>query len=1132
MAFFQRLTKDASNAITDAYGTWILGDDAGQSSKVVFMVRPQLDPKKKKYKLKLGMTFIEVNGRAYVQTVAPGSEAAKAGVLAKDAVQYAALISTESPEEENWEELEEFARNEALTAEGEGRRINYEELRRVLQQGMDTSAAFLSRVEPSSSKIPTTINVCADTSMLRPFSPTISETGARPVVFVMRRTKQRAQPYLSILPGFRLDDECDGACEILHDLAPAPTHAIVESSDFAPPSPRKPKDVSTELWEKERAQSIKSLRTEMVERELEHSENEQNDEASTIRSLIQSAVGVAFIRASKVVMGVSVHAGSGVVIARLSDGTWSAPSAIGVCGLGVGVQVGLEVASYIFILQTQESLEHFLRGGSFTVGGNVGASVAGVGREAYGAASVGAMCGSPSALSAREDEYNDSSVQGQISAVDVAPIVAYAKSKGLYVGVSLEGSRIFTRSDINRRTYKFVSGKDVTAHDILSGKVATPAEAEDLYAALHQVEFVQELEKMKRPPRKLLDGSTRWAWTPETSSSLDFDSKSVSEFEQEFKNFLFGGISVQRLIPNGQRERRTLWLLQPASASLRIGFVVKFLDDSQRGFSNGRLDTEDATLASEEVTLDSALIDRDNQSITEVRTGLVELSPLAVAITDVTEFSQGTNGTFSNEDTTEQLRAFSIKDVNGISFSFLVNSAKEAELLWCGLNILLHKETKRIGVRGGSAIEGARPEMTPATARGDAFRRRKRGGTVADFENFIGDNSSFQGFGRVPGRSYLRTQAEAFTDVPKYVHGQLLVRDLAKHIKLPLPLPLCRVLLLDSSSPVTSKWEADRGDSHYETGPWTFPPATPRSMEQFTSEHQLIASGSMHGAHRTISFQRPRNGSVIRLSETQVIDADDSEKLAFTLSERMPRRGFAVKVKVILRPYTSSSCEATVLGEIRPVGKNMSNQAAVHKAFLMVVEELKARYGQDNLGLFAGFLSVVENMSDSETRSLAPKGMHSSALNRSFPEEKKENETRSPRKNPGVVSFEDMLKADEGPSEKFVPERPTTPSLHIQTPESDPGMRHRSRMTEMKSDVFEGLPGTAKEEEEPVMIEVKPLPKIRLSLMPSPREEDEYENEDDSSKAMSRTKRKKSRSSKKIPRSASPVAWRKPSSKP
>ncbi len=58
-------------------------------------------------------------------------------------------------------------------------------------------------------------------------------------------------------------------------------------------------------------------------------------------------------------------------------------------------------------------------------------------------------------------------------------------------------------------------------------------------------------------------------------------------FETKFKKFLYGGVTVQRLLPNAattrsgltRRERRTLWLMLPEVGSLRIGFVSKLKDD-------------------------------------------------------------------------------------------------------------------------------------------------------------------------------------------------------------------------------------------------------------------------------------------------------------------------------------------------------------------------------------------------------------------------------------------------------------------------------------------------------------------------------------------------------------------------
>ena len=697
MALVRRVTQDGLNAISDAYGNIVLGDDAGKSVRIVLVLKPFLNRKgRNTSSLNLGMTFIEINGRAFVNTVTPLSEADKAGVRPRDAIQYAAVASRDWDSDMTLENADDLISRHALLSEGKGMRITYNELRRVLAEGMDsTQPAFLSpstRVggaqggspwSVSGPPIPATINVCSsrdDKDFLRPSSPFRGES-PRPVVFVFRRTRQRSSPYFSILPSFRIDDECDFASSLVKRLAPTAdmdspipdvwdefvhdgTDWLLGNGSILPPKNGSPPSrmdepqgnemsIPLDEFERERSKKLASLRSRMAAEALAVDRTD-DVEAATIRGMIQKAVGLAFVRASKVVLGVSIHGGSGIVIARLSDGTWSAPSAIGTWGLGLGLQFGLEVADYIFILQTQESLDHFMRGGSFTVGGNVGAAVAGMGREAYGAASVGGLCGSEATI--KEDEYNDQSSrddQQMKPGVGIAPIVAYAKSQGLYVGVSLEGSRIFTRDDINCRTYKFTSGKNVTAYDILSGKVPTPPEAEDLYAALHSVEFTHEMSCLPRPPEVLRkDSPNSWYFDRNTlgqredsspkrasgrespftflSGMSEEDNEECTIFETSVKKFLYGGVSVQRLIPNSEsrsgrtrRERRTLWLMLPEVGSLRLGFVSKLSDEEgavsnksstqrvRRDETDSRvMETDLGTVASEEVTLDSALLDK------------------------------------------------------------------------------------------------------------------------------------------------------------------------------------------------------------------------------------------------------------------------------------------------------------------------------------------------------------------------------------------------------------------------------------------------------------------------------------------------------------------------------------------
>lgn len=90
------------------------------------------------------------------------------------------------------------------------------------------------------------------------------------------------------------------------------------------------------------------------------------------RSVLQQAKGFAIFTVAKAGFLFSARAGSGVVIAKLDNGSkfspkshsiplyqrflplgWSAPSAIGTAGVGFGGQVGAEVTDFLVVLNTR-----------------------------------------------------------------------------------------------------------------------------------------------------------------------------------------------------------------------------------------------------------------------------------------------------------------------------------------------------------------------------------------------------------------------------------------------------------------------------------------------------------------------------------------------------------------------------------------------------------------------------------------------------------------------------------------------------------------------------------------------------------------------------------------------------------
>lgn len=81
----------------------------------------------------------------------------------------------------------------------------------------------------------------------------------------------------------------------------------------------------------------------------------------------------------------SGRAGSGVIVARLPDGSWSAPSAIVTAGAGVGGQIGAEITDFVFILNNKAAVDSFAQMGSITLGANVSVAAGPLGRNAEGA---------------------------------------------------------------------------------------------------------------------------------------------------------------------------------------------------------------------------------------------------------------------------------------------------------------------------------------------------------------------------------------------------------------------------------------------------------------------------------------------------------------------------------------------------------------------------------------------------------------------------------------------------------------------------------------------------------------------------------------------------------------------------
>jgi len=165
--------------------------------------------------------------------------------------------------------------------------------------------------------------------------------------------------------------------------------------------------------------------------------------------LLARAEGIIILPANvKVGLVFGARFGSGVMLVRNPDRSWSNPVFVSMGGGSWGFQAGGQVSDIVLVLTTRDSVEG-ITDGKLTLGADASAAAGPVGRTAMASTS---------------------------GAFD-SEIYAYSKSQGLFAGVSLEGSAILIGKKANKRFYG-----DDSAANILASKSAPPAPAPDLVA--------------------------------------------------------------------------------------------------------------------------------------------------------------------------------------------------------------------------------------------------------------------------------------------------------------------------------------------------------------------------------------------------------------------------------------------------------------------------------------------------------------------------------------------------------------------------------------------------------------------------------------------------------------------------
>jgi len=153
--------------------------------------------------------------------------------------------------------------------------------------------------------------------------------------------------------------------------------------------------------------------------------------------------------------GVGGSYGRGVMVCRSGEhytGKWGAPALYALEGISIGFQLGGQATDFVLLVMNPKGARSLLSS-KVKLGADASAAAGPKGRTAEGAPDL----------------------------VMNAEILSYSRNKGLFAGVSLEGSTLRSDGSANEKLY----GRKLSAKEIIrEGKVGVPASAHQLVSLL------------------------------------------------------------------------------------------------------------------------------------------------------------------------------------------------------------------------------------------------------------------------------------------------------------------------------------------------------------------------------------------------------------------------------------------------------------------------------------------------------------------------------------------------------------------------------------------------------------------------------------------------------------------------
>lgn len=158
----------------------------------------------------------------------------------------------------------------------------------------------------------------------------------------------------------------------------------------------------------------------------------------------------------KLAVGIGASYGRGAMSCRTGEhftGGWSAPSMFALEGANIGFQLGGQATDFVLLVNSPHGVESLLKS-KVKLGGDASAAAGPKGRDAEAATDIGMR----------------------------AEILSYSRTRGLFAGISLEGSTLRQDNGANEKVY----GHKITAREIVrQGRVGTPGAGQTMIATLN-----------------------------------------------------------------------------------------------------------------------------------------------------------------------------------------------------------------------------------------------------------------------------------------------------------------------------------------------------------------------------------------------------------------------------------------------------------------------------------------------------------------------------------------------------------------------------------------------------------------------------------------------------------------------